>query len=52
VVPYVGIDFAAYETLKGFVPRQQDGSVKRWLRCYYLKPYSHFCFYVWTAYIR
>ncbi|KAL6064364.1 hypothetical protein QOT17_010942 [Balamuthia mandrillaris] len=29
VVPYVGIDFAAYETFKDYVPRQPDGTVKR-----------------------
>ena len=27
VVPYVGVDFAAYETLKQYSPKQADGSV-------------------------
>jgi len=27
VVPYVGIDFAVYETLKDYVPKNDDGSV-------------------------
>eukprot|EP01101_Sappina_pedata_P011736 TRINITY_DN7933_c0_g1_i1.p1 TRINITY_DN7933_c0_g1~~TRINITY_DN7933_c0_g1_i1.p1 ORF type:complete len:396 (-),score=143.92 TRINITY_DN7933_c0_g1_i1:101-1258(-) len=27
IVPYVGIDFAAYETLKQYLPRRQDGTV-------------------------
>lgn len=27
VVPYVGIDFAAYETLKDFCPRRPDGTI-------------------------
>eukprot|EP01090_Pellita_catalonica_P007134 TRINITY_DN17747_c0_g1_i1.p1 TRINITY_DN17747_c0_g1~~TRINITY_DN17747_c0_g1_i1.p1 ORF type:complete len:392 (-),score=50.22 TRINITY_DN17747_c0_g1_i1:98-1108(-) len=29
VVPYVGIDFAAYETLKDYAPRNEDGTISR-----------------------